>query len=175
LKKAPDSSFRPNPRPDWNDILTAALVQIQPVFGHAWPTIVFEAGHTQTAPQLVKIRDRVLGWKTQVNVFLTAVYDRNANPATDSWWVQLSFRDIYAPIPPPNADDTYPACVVAAELPKFNGRCPRVETQLPPNAVWSVPTTLLYHPQPGPLLQPPLPPTFDIDLERYRQAILRTR
>jgi hypothetical protein len=86
--------------------------------------------------------------------------------------MQLSFRDIHAPVPPPTAADGYPACIIAAELPIIN---PLVNTPLPPNTIWQVPTSLLYHPQPIPVLVPPLPPTFDIDLERYRQMIIKTR
>jgi len=89
--------------------------------------------------------------------------------------MQLSFRDIYAPVPPPTAADGYPACIIAGELPIINGRYPLVNTPLPPNTIWQVPTSLLYHPQPIPVLVPPLPPTFDIDLERYRQMIIETR
>jgi len=89
--------------------------------------------------------------------------------------MQLSFRDIHAPVPPPTAADGYPACIIAAELPIINGRYPLVNTPLPPNTIWQVPTSLLYHPQPIPVLVPPLPPTFDIDLERYRQMIIKTR
>jgi hypothetical protein len=89
--------------------------------------------------------------------------------------MQLSFRDIHAPVPHPTAADKYPACIIAAELPIINGRYPLVDTPLPPNTIWQVPTSLLYRPQPIPVLVPPLPPTFDIDLERYRQMIIDTR
>lgn len=76
---------------------------------------VFEVGVSQPATQLLAIRDDVLGWKTQVNVFLIAVYNQNMHPTSDSWWIQLSFCDIHAPVPspPPTAADGYPACIIA--------------------------------------------------------------
>ena len=54
----------------------------------------------------------------------------------------------------------------AAELPIINGRCPLVNTPLPPNIIWKVLTLLLYHPQQILVLVPPLPPTL-----RYEKRI----
>jgi hypothetical protein len=175
IKKSADCAFRPLPRPNPNNLPTAALVQLQPVFGLAWPTIVLEASQSQPATRLVVIRDFVLGWRTQVNIYFTVSFNRNTTPATESWWAQLAIRDVHAPAPPPNADDKYPGCVVLHELPVVNGRYPRLENPLPPNTIWSVPTTLLYHPEPVPQLVPPLPPSYDINLEEYRLLILRSR
>jgi len=66
-------------------------------------------------------------------------------------------------------------CVVLHELPVVNGRYPRLESPLPPNTIWSVPTSLLYYPEPVPRLFPPLPPSYDLNLEEYRLLILRAR
>ena len=41
------------------------------------------------------------------------------------------------------------------------------------NTIWPVPTALLYHPEPVPVLNPPLPASFDI--ERIRRVIYRKK
>lgn len=174
-KKSPDSSYRPNPRPDLTNAVTAALVRMQPLLGIPWPTIVFEAGVSQTVPDLIEIRDRVLGHRTQVNIFLAVVYNQGSTQALDSWWACLAFRDLNANPPPANSLDTYPPCIVIAELAKINDQYRKVDTPLPENTVWRVPTHLLLHPEPIPALNPALPPTLDLDMEKFRQAILRNR
>lgn len=137
--------------------------------------MVCEAGVSQPTQNLLDIRDNVLGWKSQVNVFLLAVYNENMYSTSDSWWMQLAFRNIQALAPAANAADNYPPCIIAAELPVINGRYPLVDTPLPPNTIWQIPTTLVYHPQPVPVLVPPMPATVDINLEHYRQMIIQTR
>jgi hypothetical protein len=83
--KQPDQAFRPDPRPE--NPAMAALIQMRPVLGRPWPTIMLEVGNSQDeVPQLVDIRNRALGWKTQINVFIGIAYNRNQTRATDSWW-----------------------------------------------------------------------------------------
>ena len=81
--KQPDQAFRPYPRPV--NPAMAALIQMQPVLGRPWPTIILEVGNSQDVPQLVDIRDRALGWKTQINVFVGIAYNRNQTRANNSW------------------------------------------------------------------------------------------
>jgi hypothetical protein len=121
------------------------------------------------------MRDNVLGRTTQVNIFFAVVYIKGPTPALDTWWACLAARDINAPPAPDDAPVTYPRCVVIDELPKVGNEYPRVEDELAPDLTWRVRTALLYHPEPVPVLDPPLLLTFNIDLERYRQTILRSR
>src|ERR1700736_1116827 len=69
--KQPDQAFRPYPRPANPEM--AALIQMQPVLGRPWPTIILEVGNGQDVPQLVDIRDRALGWKLK-SMFLSALH-----------------------------------------------------------------------------------------------------
>jgi hypothetical protein len=165
-RKPPDQAFRPYPRPA--NPATAALIQMQPVLGHPWPTIILEVGNSQGVPQLVDIRDRALGWKTQINVFAGIAYNRNQTRATDSWWARVTVRDTNANPPAAHSPNTYPP-----ETAKV--RYPKVETPLVGNTIWSVPTALLYHPEPVRVLKPPLPASFDFDVDRIRRAIERNR
>ena len=82
-RKQPDQAFRPYPHPA--NPAMAALIQMQPVLGHPWPTIILEVGNSQGVPQLVDIRDRALGWKTQINVLFGIAYNRNQTRANNSW------------------------------------------------------------------------------------------
>jgi hypothetical protein len=172
-KKSPDASFRPYPRPN-PAMLNAALVRLQPLFAKPWPTIHLEVGNSQRVPDIITIRNNVLGHQTQVNAFFAVVYNRNSTPARDSWWACLAHRDTNAPPPSLNSPATYPGNTVVGELQKVNGKYMKINDPLPANTVWRVSTNLLFHPQPIPVLVPPLPPTLDIDLEIYRQTILRT-
>ena len=153
----------------------AALIQMQPVLGRPWPTIILEVGNSQGVVELVDIRNRMLGWKTQINVFVGIAYNRNQTRATDSWWACVAVRDINANPPAANSPNTYPPCQVLHETAKVNNRYPKVETPLVGNTLWSVPTPLLYHPEPVPVLNPPLPASFDFDVDRIRRAIERNR
>jgi len=172
-RKQPDQAFRPYPRPA--NPAMAALIQMQPVLGYPWPTIILEVGNSQGVPQLVDIRDRALGWKTQINVFVSIAYNRNQTRTTDSWWACVAVRDTNANPPAANSPNTYPACQVLHETAKVNNRYPKVETPLVGNTIWSVPTALLYHPEPVPVLNPLLPASFDFDVDRIRRAIERNR
>lgn len=52
--KQPDQAFRPCPHPA--NPAMAALIQMRPVLGHLWPTIILEVGNKQGVLQLVDIR-----------------------------------------------------------------------------------------------------------------------
>lgn len=84
-------------------------------------------------------------------------------------------RNLNANPPGPNAPNIYPPCQILFEIPQINNRHPRVEVALQGPMNWNVPTALLYHPEGIPALNPPLPPTFDFNIETIRQTIMRTR
>ena len=85
----------------------------------------------------------------------------------------VAHRDINAAHPGQNAPANLPAAVIVGELPLVGGRYPKVN--VPRGEQWTVPTTLLYHPQPVPILNPPLPANLVINVEDYRQEILDSR
>ena len=175
-RKQPDSAFIPNPRPNPNNLL-ANLIQLQPILGLPWPTIVLEVGNSEPVTKVIEHRDKYLGHTTQVNVYVGVSYNRNEYRQTDSWWICVVHRDIYAPQPPPGAPPQYPAPIIIGELQKnASNRWPNVNVPIPPNAsIWSVPTQFLFHPEPIPVMNPPFPPSFDIDIEAFRHAIVRHR
>jgi hypothetical protein len=153
----------------------AAKIQMQPILGRPWPTLIVEIGCSQGIPDLIDIRDRALGWRTQINIFVGFVYNRNRYRNTDSWWACVAIRDTNANPPAPDAPHTYPPCQIIHETVKIDNCYPKVEDPLVGNTVWSVPTALLYHPEPIPVLNPPLPVSFDFDVDRIRRAIERNR
>jgi len=89
----------------------------------------------------------------------------------------VAYRDIYAPQSPPEMSSQYPAPLIVGELQKTaNTKWPNVNQPIPANAsIWSVPTALLFHPEPIPVMNPPFPPSFDINIETFRQKIVRDR
>jgi hypothetical protein len=135
-----------------------------------------EVGNSQSIPDLMSIRDRMLSWQTAVNVFILISYNRDATRATDNWFVQISVRDYLAPQPPPGTGANYPACVVAYETPKVSARCPRVNNTLAQGTeVYNLDTGHLYNPETPPILNPLLPASFRIDLEAIRATIIANR
>ena len=57
------------PDPNANDLL-ANLVQLLPILGLPWPTIVLAVGNSQPITKLIEHRDKYLGHTTQVNVYV---------------------------------------------------------------------------------------------------------
>ena len=178
-RKQPDSAWRPIPRP------RPVLVGPNPFLpfiprqtnGDAFPTVVLEVGNSQTVPDLIKIRNRILSWKTGVNVFVLIAYNRNNTRASDSWYVQVAHRDYFAPHPNPlAANDTYPGCVVMFETAKVGNHYPRVNVPIPAGQdVWSIPSSHLYHPETPPMLNPPFPVSFNLNIDEIRRTIIRER
>jgi hypothetical protein len=150
-------------------------VLAQPILGKPWPTIILEIGNTQSVTKVLDIRDRALGHKTAINIFVGIVYNKNSTRSLDTWFVTVAHRDLTANEPTPNSPNKYPPPTIIGEFTKISGHYPRVNDAIVGNMVWSVPTSYLYHPEPVPALQPPLPPTLDIDLEKFRLNILRNR
>ena len=172
----PDVAWRPINRPQAP--LPNALVPLFPrqPNGDPYPSLVMEVGNIQSIPELLGIRDRMLSWRTAINVFVLVSYNRNATRASDSWYVQISIRDYLAPQPPPGTGANYPACIVEYETPKLGTRYPKVNNNLAQGTdVYYLNTTDLYHPETPPILNPPLPATFRIDLEAIRTIIIATR
>jgi hypothetical protein len=135
-----------------------------------------EVGNSETVRHLAGIRDNILGHLTQVNVFVAVSYNRNAARNSDSWWACVAVRDTNPPNPPPNPPPTWPPCDIIGEVARTpGGRYQRVEVPLQGNTIWSIPTHLLFHPEPIPVVQPPLPATFEVDVERLRKLIVETR
>src|SRR5215471_6622663 len=99
---------------------------MQPTVGGPWPTVVIEVGCSQRITSLLSIRDRALSYLTQINVVILVSYNRNNNRQTDTWWVHIAARDIFAPQPPPGADIVYPNCSVLYDLKGANNRYPKV-------------------------------------------------
>jgi hypothetical protein len=151
------------------------LVLAQPILGKPWPTIILEIGNTESVTKILDIRDRALGHKTAINIFIGVVYNENSARPLDTWFVTVAHRNLTATAPTPNSPNKYPPAIVIGEFTKANGRYPRVNDAIVGNTVWSVPTSYLYHPKPVPALPPPLPPTLEIDLEKFRLNILRNR
>jgi hypothetical protein len=143
----PDISWRPNRRPQ--ALLPNAL--IPPLFpqqpnGDPYPSLVMEVGNSQSIPDLISIRDRMLSWRTAINLFVLISYNRDATRATNRWFFQISGRDCYAPQPPPGTGANYPACTVLYETPKLGARYPTVNNPLAQGAqLYHLPTSHLYH------------------------------
>jgi len=172
----PDSSWRPKPRPQ--ALLPNALLQLLPMQpnGDPYPSLVMEVGNSQSIPDLISIRDRMLSWRTAINVFVLISYNRDASRATDSWFFQISVRDYYAPQPPSGTGANYPACTVLYETPKLGARYPRVEQPLAQVAQhYDLPTSHLYEPETPPILNPALPASFRINIEQIRATIMDDR
>src|SRR5271170_6590128 len=127
----PDSAWRPKPRPQ--ALLPNALLPLLPMQpnGDPYPSLVMEVGNSQSIPDLISIRDRMLSWRTAINVFVLIAYNRNATRAIDNWFLRIAVRDYLAPQPPPGTGADYPACTVLYETPKIGARYPRVITPSP--------------------------------------------
>jgi len=118
----------------------------------------------------------MLSYRTAINVFVLISYNRNATRATDSWFLQVSVRDFYAPQPPPGTLTNYPACTVLYETPKIGAPYPRVELALAHGTqICDLPISHLYHPETTPILNPILPVSFRINVEQIRVTILNQR
>src|SRR5271156_3314614 len=66
-----------------------------------FPTLILEVGNSQPILDLLKIRDMSLSWKTAINIFVLIAYDiidRNATPASDTWYMQVAVCDFHAPV-----------------------------------------------------------------------------
>ena len=63
-KKQPDSAFIPNPRPNPNNLL-ANLIQLQPILGLPWPTIVLEVGNSEPVTKIIERRVRSVAPATE--------------------------------------------------------------------------------------------------------------
>lgn len=114
-KKQPDKSFIPWPRPNPTNPL-GNLIQLQPIFGVPWPTIVLEVGNSEAVSKLIEHCNKCLGYTTQVNVFVGISYNRNTTRQTDSWWMCVAHRDTNAPQPPPGTPPEYPAPIIVGEF-----------------------------------------------------------
>jgi len=172
----PDSAWRPKPRPQ--ALLPNALLPLLPMQpnGKPYPSLVMEVGNAQSIPDLIGIRDRMLSWRTAINVFILISYNRNASRATDSWFFQISVRDYYAPQPPPGTGANYPACTVLYETPKLGARYPILENPLAQGAQhYDLPTTHLYEPETPAILNPALPASLRINIEQIRATIMDER
>jgi hypothetical protein len=148
---------------------------LQPILGEPWPTIVLDVGNSEPISNLIKNRNKYLGHTTQVNVYVGVSYNRNEYRETDSWWMCVAHRDIHAP--PATMVPEYPPAIIVGETQKTaDNKYPNVNLPIPPNiSTWSVPTSLLFHPEPVPVMNPPLPPSLDINIELFRQKIVQKR
>jgi hypothetical protein len=144
--------------------------------GHSYPSLVLEVGNSQSIADIIGICNRMLSWRTAINVFVLIAYNCNTTGATDTWFLQITVRDYFAPQPPPGTDTNYPACIVLYETPKIGAHYPRVNNPLAPGTqVYHLDTCHLYHPEPPPILNPPLPASFRIDIEQIRTTIINWR
>ena len=152
-------------------------MKLQPILGLPWPTLVLEVGNSEGISKLIQNRNKYLGHETQINIYVGVSYNRNASRNDDSWWMCVAHRDVNAPHPPPGTSSEYPSPIIMRELQNVNGpRWPNVNVPIAQNAsVWNVPFCLLFHPQPKPVTIPPLQNIFDINVEIFRQGILKHR
>ena len=148
-KKQPDSAFIPYPQPNSNNLFVN-LIQLQPILGRPWPTIILEGGNSEPVIRLIEHRDKYLGHTTQVNVYVGVSYNRNRYRATDSWWMCVAHRDTNAPQPAPGTPPEYPAPIIIGELLKKS--CDR----------W-------------PNVNQPIPAVFRFNIEVFHQIIVRER
>lgn len=83
----PDAAWRPNNRPQ--AALANALVPLFPAQpnGDPYPSLVLEVGNSQSIPDLISIRDRMLSWRTAINILVLVAYNRNSSRTADSWFV----------------------------------------------------------------------------------------
>ena len=119
--------------------------------GDPYPSLVLEVGNSQSIPDIIGIRNRMLSWRTSINVFVLIAYNRNTTRANDTWFLQIAVRDYFAPQPPPGTGTDYPACIVLYETPKIGPRYPKVDNPLAQGTqVYHIDTRHLYHPEPPP-------------------------
>jgi len=173
-EKQPDAAWRPSRRPQ--NPLGNALAPLLPqqTNGDPFPSLILEVGHSQSIPNFIGIRDRMLSPQTAINVFVLIAYNRNMTRENDSWYMQIALRDYFAPPSPPAMH--IPPFVVVYETPKIGGRYPKVNIPLAQGIqVYNLDTGHLYDPEPIPNLNPPLPASFRIDIEQIRSTILNCR
>jgi hypothetical protein len=115
----------------------------------------------------------MLSYQTAVNIFILIAYNRSATRQDDTWFFQVSARDYDAPQPPPGTGPDYPPCTILYETPKIALDYPKVETPLTQDAqIYNLEVHHLYHPESPPILNPPLPASFRIDVEQVRKTII---
>jgi hypothetical protein len=91
-------------------------VELQPILGLPWPTLVLEVGSSEEISTLVQNRNKYLGHETQINVYVGISYNRNATRDDDSWWMCVAHRDINTRHPPPGTPSEYPHPIIVGEL-----------------------------------------------------------
>jgi hypothetical protein len=136
--------------------------------------LILEVGHSQSIPDIIGIRDRMLSPQTAINVFVLIAYNRNSTRQSDTWYMQIALRDYFAPPSPPGMH--IPPFIVVYETPKIGARYPKVDTPLAQGTrFYDLDTGCLYDPEPIPNLNPPLPASFRIDIEQIRSTIFNSR
>jgi len=142
--------------------------------GLPFPSLVLEVGNSQSIPDILNIRNRMLSPQTAINVFVLIAYNRSATRQTDTWYMQITLRDRFAPPSPPGMQ--IPPFIVVYETPKIGDRYPKVDTPLAQGMrVYNLDTECLYDPESIPNLNPPLPASFLIDAEQIRKTIVNCR
>jgi hypothetical protein len=120
-----------------------ALLLPQQTNGDPFPSLILEVGHSQSIPDLIGIRDRMLSPQTAINVFVFIAYNRNLTRQNDTWYMQITLRDYFAPPSPPRIH--VPPFVVAYETPKVGAHYPKVDTPLAQGTrVYNLDTGCLY-------------------------------
>jgi len=173
-EKQPDAAWRPSRRPQ--NPLGNALAPLLPqqTNGDPFPSLILEVGYSQSIPNLIGIRDRMLSPQTAINVFVLIAYNRNSTRQSDTWYMQVAVRDYFAPPSPPGMH--IPAFVVVYETPKIGGRYPKVNSPLAQGTeVYDLDAGHFYDPEPIPNLNPPLPASFRINIEQIRSTIFNCR
>jgi len=142
--------------------------------GDPFPSLILEVGNSQSIPDILNIRNRMLSPQTAINVFVLIAYNRNASRQTDTWYMQIALRDRFAPPSPPGMQ--IPPFIVVYETPKIGARNPKVDTPLAQGMrAYNLDTDCLYDPESIPNLNPPLPASFLIDAEQIRNTIVNCR
>jgi len=128
-----------------------------------WPTILIDvARSTESLSTLLARRDWYLGKDAQVNVWIGAKYFKSEG----TWWMGTARRSARS-------------CLGEEEAPKWIGRLQGVDDSeefeslaAPRKEVWTVPTSLLFHPDTVPVLEPPYPDSFMVEVEKYRERLV---
>jgi hypothetical protein len=88
--------------------------------------------------------------------------------------MQITVKDYFAPTASPGMH--IPSFIVVYETPQIGHHYPKVNIPLTLGTQdYHLDTGYLYDPEPIPNLNPPLPPSFRIDIEQIRRTIINYR
>jgi hypothetical protein len=115
-------------------------------------------------------RDWYLGHHTQINIWIGVKYFQDSR----TWWMGVARRN-FEPKDTPSEPlpDKWPPAIWIEQFPCQQGRS-FVSIHDVLNESWKIPVFLLYHPDPVPSLDPPLPNDYVLEPEKYRDIIIES-